>query len=313
MGGLTYIGRESFFGSYDKQELIADGVAYEFPLNYKVGTPNQLLVMYDGVIQEPGPGKAYTISNGGQNILFSFVPPTGSQLYVIFLGQQLAVARTAGLEPIYETATGDGFQTVFTLANGPVNLAALIVFINGIQKRPTVDFTVSGNDVTFLVAPGSGDAIDFYIHGVERSDIISVSDNSITTSKIVNGAVTNEKISLQFLNYSPSISVFGGMSYSNLIVHSAKYIKLGSLVKVHLHFSLDLAGSPDQRIRYSLPFQNNGDPNAAASVTLSTSSLLETGLCQWGSVNAFDVYRKIGENFTLTNWDVKIKTEYETI
>lgn len=168
---MRYIGAESFYGSYIKQVAAPDGVQSEFALSFRVGSPNQLIVVYNGNLLEPGAGADYTISNGGETILFAVPPINASNVYWIFLGQQLAVPRTNGLEPKYETFVGDGSQDTFTLVNGPVNIAALIVFINSVLQRPSVDFTVSGNDILFSSPPSNLSVIDFYIHGVERSDI----------------------------------------------------------------------------------------------------------------------------------------------
>lgn len=59
------------------------------------------------------------------------------------------------------TYTGNGSQTTFTGLNStPASVNHCVVTLNGIVQEPTTDYTVSGNSVTFIAAPASGDAIE---------------------------------------------------------------------------------------------------------------------------------------------------------
>lgn len=55
----------------------------------------------------------------------------------------------------YETFSGDGVTTVFALSSNPGHVANMDVSISGSTKRPTLDYTLSGNLVTFTSAPAS--------------------------------------------------------------------------------------------------------------------------------------------------------------
>ena len=177
--GITYLGNSNLYGSYEMQEVTPNGVVSEFNLNFKVGTPNQLLVVLDGVVQQAGAGNAYTINNNGSKILFSTVPPNLSTLYWIFLGVQLTVGKVEGIEPVYQTETGDGSTTDFTLTAGPVDIDSIIVFVDKVLQRPLADFLLSGNQIQIIVPPSNGALIDFYIHGVERTAI----ENTLTRTE----------------------------------------------------------------------------------------------------------------------------------
>jgi hypothetical protein len=52
------------------------------------------------------------------------------------------------------TGTKNGINTVFTLANTPI--AGSVELHNVIYMVPTVDYTISGNTITFVVAPETG-------------------------------------------------------------------------------------------------------------------------------------------------------------
>ena len=84
---MAYIGRGIELGQHKKQTITVSGspnttTVYAMDLN---ASQNSLLVVYGGVIQEPG--IAYTSS--GTNITFTSAPVTGNSLYIIYLGQEL--------------------------------------------------------------------------------------------------------------------------------------------------------------------------------------------------------------------------------
>ena len=59
-----------------------------------------------------------------------------------------------------ETPTGsiNGSNTDFVLANTPVS-GSVKVFLNGVRQKLTIDYTISGTTITFLVAPVTNDII----------------------------------------------------------------------------------------------------------------------------------------------------------
>ena len=84
---MAYIGRGIELGQHIKQTITVTGspnttTVYAMDLN---ASQNSLLVVYGGVIQEPG--VAYTVT--GTNITFTSAPVTGTSLYIIYLGQEL--------------------------------------------------------------------------------------------------------------------------------------------------------------------------------------------------------------------------------
>ena len=84
---MAYIGRGLELGQHKKQDITtANGVLTSFAMDLNA-SQNSLLVVYGNVIQEPGAGKAYTVS--GTTITFSSAPAAGTSLYIIYLGQEL--------------------------------------------------------------------------------------------------------------------------------------------------------------------------------------------------------------------------------
>jgi len=99
------------------------------------------------------------------------------------------------------SATFNGSAYRFTLSNPPTMAQQLIVSVNGVTQKPNAGtsqpgegFAVDGNDIVFSSAPASGS--DFFI--VTQGSSVSIgtpSDNTVTTGKIVDGSITNAKVS----------------------------------------------------------------------------------------------------------------------
>lgn len=56
--------------------------------------------------------------------------------------------------PVY-SGTGNG-ASAFDLGFTPGSVNACLVFLSGVQQRPTTDYTVSGSTITFTTAPPTG-------------------------------------------------------------------------------------------------------------------------------------------------------------
>ena len=181
---MAYIGRSVDIGMFEKQVLTADSSTTTFTLTFAVGSANSLLVVYGGVIQEPG--VAYSVSGGGQQIAFSEAPATGTTTYIIYLGKQLSTPRTAGQETTKQSLTGDGTTTLFTLTDPPVVPAGIMVFVDGILQREGAgnNYVSGGSTINFNGAPDSGAEIDVYTLVKEKVSIDTVADGSITRAKM---------------------------------------------------------------------------------------------------------------------------------
>lgn len=82
--------------------------------------------------------------------------------------------------------TGDGSTRVFTLSE-PSTALTTLVNVNGIPLTASVDFTVSGDQLTLLSAPESGDAIEVRI--LDTPSAVTVVNGVITAINVVDGGV----------------------------------------------------------------------------------------------------------------------------
>lgn len=54
------------------------------------------------------------------------------------------------------SGTINGSNTVFTLAQTPVENEAVDVYLDGLKQIPTTDYSISGTTITFVSAPVAG-------------------------------------------------------------------------------------------------------------------------------------------------------------
>ena len=98
------------------------------------------------------------------------------------------------------SATFNGSAYRFTLSAPPsVSAQQLLVSINGVIQKPVAGtgqpsegFSVSGNDIILGDAPATGS--DFFILTFKSLGVSEPADNSVTSAKIVDGAIVNADI-----------------------------------------------------------------------------------------------------------------------
>jgi hypothetical protein len=88
---------------------------------------------------------------------------------------------------------GDGSAMTVTLDYAPPNLAALLVFIDGV-RQDTSAYTLSGTSLTFTGSVPSGTANVQVVHLGLQVDVGVPGDDTITSAKIVDGAIVNADI-----------------------------------------------------------------------------------------------------------------------
>ena len=114
---MAYIGRGLEFGEFAKTSITTgNGVLTAFIVLKWAVSQNSLLVVYGGVIQEPG--VSYTVSS--TTITFTSSPAESTSLYIIYLGKELtsiANPTTAEVTTI-ATSVADDSAAALALALG---------------------------------------------------------------------------------------------------------------------------------------------------------------------------------------------------
>ena len=81
---MAYIGKSIESGTFsvlDTSGNTYNGSNVTFNLGSQVGSPAQLLVSHDGVIQKPGTD--YTLATGGTQITFTTAPASGASIFIV--------------------------------------------------------------------------------------------------------------------------------------------------------------------------------------------------------------------------------------
>ena len=164
---MAYIGKSPEHGTFEKQDLTADGSTTTFTLNYTVGSSSAILVSVSGVIQEPE--TAYNLSTGGTKIVFSAAPESGEDIFVIFLG----IAFDSGTLLGTGTITGQTAETA--VADDDLVLiydtsAAALRKMTKANFAPSVSLTYAVN--ANLTGDGSTTGFTIATSGRSQNDIL---------------------------------------------------------------------------------------------------------------------------------------------
>jgi len=125
-----------------------------------------------------------------------------------------------GKEPQYtdflsKFFSGDGTAMTVTLDASPPNEAALLVFIDGV-RQDTSAYTVSGYSLTFTGAVPSGTNNVQVVHlGIAQDTQVPV-DDSVSTAKIQDDAVTSAKLANSLnITSGNSLTIDSGATITN--------------------------------------------------------------------------------------------------
>lgn len=139
--------------------------SYTMTRTPSVANGANMIVFVDGTFQIYGASNDYVVS--GEVLVFNSgsIPTNGTKITAIQLAESNNVIDTvldgsitaAKLSLSYTTTThtGDGSTTTFTISAG-YDVNSVLVFYNGICMVPTIDYTITTNQLTFTFSPVNG-------------------------------------------------------------------------------------------------------------------------------------------------------------
>lgn len=184
---MAYIGANPSYGVFDRQVITGDGSTVSFNLDH-MAVPTSLLVVLDGVVQEPEYSYSTSITSGVPQITFSEAPDASGRVSIVYLGNELLTATSATSETYIDEFNGDGSTVAFTLTRTPAanNAANYAVFVDNVYQRygASYSYTVTGSVLTFTGAPpaGTNNIQVIQLNGVNTLN--TVADGSITRVKL---------------------------------------------------------------------------------------------------------------------------------
>ena len=195
---MAYIGAQPSYGVFDRQVLTGDGSTTTFNLDH-MAVPTSLLVVLDGVVQEPEYSYSTSLSSGQAQITFSEAPDAAGRASIVYLGNEVLTATSATSETHIDEFNGDGSTVAFTMTRTPAanNAANFAVFVDNVYQRygSSYAYTTVGSVLTFTSAPPSGtnNIQCIQLNGVNTLN--TVADGSITSAKIADGTIARVDLS----------------------------------------------------------------------------------------------------------------------
>lgn len=189
---MAYIGRDAQYGSFEVQTLTPDSSTVTFNLTYAVGSAGSILVVYGGVLQQPG--TSYGLANGGTQIVFSEAPVTGTTLFIIYSGKQLSSPAPSTSGPTLTANTSDttayylplSIDVVGTWTNAVVD--STLTFVPSSNKLQVTDgMIVAGNSSVNVQVNSTSIAIN---GGVGSNGQVMTSNGTATIWANSSGGVT---------------------------------------------------------------------------------------------------------------------------
>lgn len=133
--------------SFTTDVFTGDGSTVAFSLGETPTATNSVMVFVDGILQKATTN--YAIS--GNTLTFTSAPDASAEIEAKHFGVRGVIRRSTDWQ--YDTFTGDGSATTFTLSNSGVPTNNAFIFYNGIALKPTTDYTISGNTLTMTFTP----------------------------------------------------------------------------------------------------------------------------------------------------------------
>lgn len=145
-----------------------------FTLAFTPYSPTSVMIFRDGLLQvQAGASPEYSIS--GNIVTFTTPPLTGNELVAIYPPTQKTIVYSYAQEiPI---GTVNGSNTSFTISQAIGNARGVAVYLNGLQRRYTNDFTISGTNIVFTFAPATGSLV--YVYYTTSNDTVYGDQNTL--------------------------------------------------------------------------------------------------------------------------------------
>jgi len=173
-----------------------DGISTAFTLSLTPGGADFISINIDGVSQLKS---AYTLSTN--IVTFTGIPDVGS-IIEIKSWNAATVGVLTGLT--FDSFTGDGTDTTFTLSTSPTNKNYTLVTVGGITQEK-VNYNVSGTTLTFTTAPPNNAPIEVMTFGpAVNSGIVGGINSQVQYN---NSGALSGSANLTFNNTSNTLAV----------------------------------------------------------------------------------------------------------
>ncbi len=209
---MSYIGNSPISAAFLTDTFSGNGSTVAFTMTVAPANTSSILVSITGVVQDPS-----TYSVSGTTLTFSAAPPSGtSNISVRYLGIPASGVTTTAYRTVTNFTATAG-QTSFSVPSYTVGY--IDVYRNGVRLVST-DFTATtGTTVVLNNACTVGDAVvteSFYVSSVLNA--IPATAGSVSTSYLVDGSVTQAKLSTNVAGNGPAFSAYTNSTIQSISV-----------------------------------------------------------------------------------------------
>ena len=179
---MAYIGKSIESGTFsvlDTSGNTYNGSNTTFNLGTQVGSPAQLLVSHDGVIQKPGTD--YILASGGTQITFTTAPASGASIFIVEISGAVGGPLDSDLNGSELILDADGDTSITADTDDQIDIK--------IANTDHVKLTSSSGDT---VIQQSTDAKDIIIKQYDGTELVNFNDGAYSsfTSAALNPEAT---------------------------------------------------------------------------------------------------------------------------
>ena len=179
---MAYIGKSIESGTFsvlDTSGNTYNGSNTTFNLGSQVGSPAQLLVSHDGVIQKPGTD--YSLASGGTQITFSTAPASGASIFIVEISGAVGGPLDSDLNGSELILDADGDTSITADTDDQIDIK--------IANADHVKLTSSSGDT---VLQPMVDAKDIIIKQYDGTELVNFNDGAYSsfTSAALNPEAT---------------------------------------------------------------------------------------------------------------------------
>jgi len=304
---MAYIGKSIESGTFsvlDTSGNTYNGSNTTFSLGTQVGSPAQLLVSHDGVIQKPGTD--YSLATGGTQITFSTAPASGASIFIVEIsgavggpldsdlnGAELILDADGDTSITADTddqidikiAGADDFQ--FTANTFTANSGSGIVIPDGGLTLGSTAVSATAAEINLIdggTARGTTAIADG--DGVLINDAGTMRMTNVTTLKTYMGA---EKNNPSFFAYMSAHQGVSDNTNTKVAFDSTLFATSGTYDTTNYRWTPGVAGN------YQLTVQIVGDSQGTANLYAITLYVFKNG--SGYSLNSAEVNANYVDNY----------------
>ena len=284
---MAYIGQSIKNGTFsvlDTSGNTYNGSNTTFSLGTQVGSPAQLLVSHDGVIQKPGTD--YTLATGGTQITFTTAPASGASIFIVEISGAVGGPINSDLNGNELVLDVDGDTSIHADTDDQIDIK--IAGADDFKFSANAMNVLSGSTLTIdsgATITNSGTANGFGLSNWSESSGnllagnasygIYLGVNSATAANLLNdyeegtftptlGGASSDPSSVSFNSRSGNYTKIGDRVFINVIVYLSSISGGGGNINIRgLPFTSNNRGTGSMifdRMRIQASYQNEVTP-----------------------------------------------------